>query len=332
MPNAFGGREDLEAVSFLRELNEVAARARAGRALDRGGVDGVAGRLAADPPRRARLRLQVEHGLDARHARVLLEGADPPPLPPPRADLLDGLRLERELRPAALARRGRPRQAARCSGGCPATAGSASPTCALSTATCGRIPASSCSSWAASSRQEKEWSEPAGSLDWHLLDEADHAGVQALVRDLNRGLRATSPRSGSSTTRTRASAGSSRTRRTRTCSRSRALAEDGEAPARRAPATSRRSCATAGGSGCRPGASGARRSTPTRASTAARTSATGSGSRRRRRPGTSRSTRSRSRCRRSGRLARTGRLAVSCVLNTSRRSHGLRAAAVHLCF
>nr|MBA3475666.1 alpha amylase C-terminal domain-containing protein [Actinomycetota bacterium] len=34
--------------------------------------------------------------------------------------------------------------------------------------------------------QEREWSEPAGSLDWHLLDEADHAGVQALIRDLNR--------------------------------------------------------------------------------------------------------------------------------------------------
>ena len=34
--------------------------------------------------------------------------------------------------------------------------------------------------------QEKEWSEPAGSLDWHLLDEADHAGVLDLIRDLNR--------------------------------------------------------------------------------------------------------------------------------------------------
>jgi 1,4-alpha-glucan branching enzyme len=33
--------------------------------------------------------------------------------------------------------------------------------------------------------QEQEWSEPAGSLDWHLLDEPDHAGVRALVRDLN---------------------------------------------------------------------------------------------------------------------------------------------------
>ena len=28
VPNAFGGNEDLEAIAFLRELNEVAARAR----------------------------------------------------------------------------------------------------------------------------------------------------------------------------------------------------------------------------------------------------------------------------------------------------------------
>src|SRR5918992_709124 len=32
--------------------------------------------------------------------------------------------------------------------------------------------------------QEDEWSEPAGSLDWHLLDDADHAGVLGVVRDL----------------------------------------------------------------------------------------------------------------------------------------------------
>ena len=33
--------------------------------------------------------------------------------------------------------------------------------------------------------QEREWSH-AWSLDWHLLEDAGHAGVQALVRDLNR--------------------------------------------------------------------------------------------------------------------------------------------------
>jgi 1,4-alpha-glucan branching enzyme len=34
--------------------------------------------------------------------------------------------------------------------------------------------------------QEAEWSEAAGSIDWHLLDDPDHAGVRALLADLNR--------------------------------------------------------------------------------------------------------------------------------------------------
>ena len=70
VPNEFGGREDLDAVAFLKELNEVDLRRRAGRDLGGRGVDRLAGRLAPDLPRRARLRLQVEHGLDARHARA----------------------------------------------------------------------------------------------------------------------------------------------------------------------------------------------------------------------------------------------------------------------
>jgi 1,4-alpha-glucan branching enzyme len=37
--------------------------------------------------------------------------------------------------------------------------------------------------------QEREW-DPAGSVDWHLTEEAGHAGVQRLVRDLNRVYRA----------------------------------------------------------------------------------------------------------------------------------------------
>ena len=44
------------------------ATAAARRHDDRRGVDGLAGRDAPDPRRRSRLRLQVEHGLDARHA------------------------------------------------------------------------------------------------------------------------------------------------------------------------------------------------------------------------------------------------------------------------
>src|SRR4051794_24481333 len=38
--------------------------------------------------------------------------------------------------------------------------------------------------------QNDEWNESAGSLDWHLLEHAEHGGVQALVRDLNHAYRA----------------------------------------------------------------------------------------------------------------------------------------------
>ena len=145
----------------------------------------MAGRLAADLRRRPGLRLQVEHGLDARHAGLLPAGPDPPPLPPPRADLLARLRLQRELHPAAQPRRGRPRQGLAATPRCRATAGRSSPTCARCTPTCGRTPARSCCSWAASSAQEREWSHER-SLDWHLLENPEHAGIQSLVRDLNR--------------------------------------------------------------------------------------------------------------------------------------------------
>ena len=40
-------------------------------------------------------------------------------------------------------------------------------------------------SWAASLAQGHEWSEER-SLDWHLLENPENAGIQSLVRDLNR--------------------------------------------------------------------------------------------------------------------------------------------------
>ncbi len=61
--------------------------------------------------RRPGLRVEVEHGLDARLAGLHVPRAGAPQVPPPRDDVLDGVRVQRELRPADLARRGRPRQA-----------------------------------------------------------------------------------------------------------------------------------------------------------------------------------------------------------------------------
>ena len=128
-------------------------RRHPGRDHDRRGIDRVAGRLAAGVRRRPRLRLQVEHGLDARHARVHAAGAGAPALAPRRDDLRAPLRVHREFRAAALARRGRARQGLAARARCRATTGRSSPRCAPTTPSCGGIRARSCCSWARNSRR-----------------------------------------------------------------------------------------------------------------------------------------------------------------------------------
>ena len=112
-------------------------------------------------------------------------GAGPPPLAPRRADVLARLRLGRELRPAALARRGRARQGRRSSASCPGTSGSSSPASARSTGTCGRTPASSCSSWAASSARAPSGRRAPRSTGTCSTTRSTE-GVQRCVADLNR--------------------------------------------------------------------------------------------------------------------------------------------------
>ncbi len=110
VPNRWGGRENEEAIAFLRELNATIAAQAPGRGGDRRGVDRVAEGHRAGGPRRARLRVQVEHGVDARHPLVLPEGPDLPRAPPQPAHLRAALRVQRALRAAALARRGGARE------------------------------------------------------------------------------------------------------------------------------------------------------------------------------------------------------------------------------
>ncbi len=143
IPNQYGGRENLEAVDFLQRLNTVthgrlpgtitvAEESTAWPAVSRPTYVGGLG-----------IHLQVEHGLDARHARVRPAGSRASPLASQPDHVLDALFVHRELRAAVLARRGRPRQAARCSTRCRATSGRSTRRCARSTATCSGIRARS---------------------------------------------------------------------------------------------------------------------------------------------------------------------------------------------
>ena len=77
-PNVYGGRENLEAIAFLQGDERHLLQAQPRHHDDRRGVHRLARRLPADAPGRARVRLQVEHGLDARHAQLPRARADLP--------------------------------------------------------------------------------------------------------------------------------------------------------------------------------------------------------------------------------------------------------------
>ena len=147
IPNEFGGREDLDAVTFLKELNE-ASHAREPGVISAAEESTAYLRLQAGPTWAAWAGLQVEHGLDARHAGLLPAGPGPPALPPPRADLRLMYAFSENFilllsHDDVVHGKGSLLQKM------PATAGSSWPTCACCTATCGRTRKKPCS-WAAS--------------------------------------------------------------------------------------------------------------------------------------------------------------------------------------
>ena len=110
VPNKFGGRENLEAVDFLRRMNELAYGEHPGVMTVAEESTAWPGVSQADLGRRAGLRLQMEHGVDARHPGIHGQGPGPSPLASPPDDLRPALCLLRELRPAAQPRRGGARQ------------------------------------------------------------------------------------------------------------------------------------------------------------------------------------------------------------------------------
>ena len=72
---------------------------------------------------------------------------------------------------------------------CPATNGGASPTCARSWLTCGRIPGKKLLFMGSEIGQREEWNHNEG-IRWELLEFDYHRKLQSLVRELNRLYRA----------------------------------------------------------------------------------------------------------------------------------------------
>ncbi len=68
IPNQYGGRENIEAIDFLRSLNREVYRAFPDVQTIAEESTVLAHGLAAHARGRARFRHEVEHGMDARHA------------------------------------------------------------------------------------------------------------------------------------------------------------------------------------------------------------------------------------------------------------------------
>ena len=161
VPNQYGGRENLEAIALPagdeRHRLQAGARHRHHR---RGVAPSWPG--VTRPTHLGGLGFGFKWNMGWMHDTLdyIEPDADLPAVPPRPDDVLADLRLHRELRAAALARRGRARQGLAARARCPATAGSSWPTCAPSTPTCGPTRASSCCSWASSSARSRSGPRP----------------------------------------------------------------------------------------------------------------------------------------------------------------------------
>ena len=219
-------------------------------------------------PRRPRLHPQVEHGLDARHARVLPARPGPPQVPPPRPHLRAALRLHRELRAAAQPRRGRARQ------GLAAEQDAGRRVAAL------RQPArpvrldvglprqASCCSWAARSRSGPSGTRSAG-VRLARARRRPRTGACRSWFGRSTRCRPRRRRPGSATTSRPASSGSTPTTPSTACSAS-CAGRPTVARWWRASPTSRRCPGRATASACRGAGSGGCCSTPTRSTSAGR--------------------------------------------------------------
>ena len=151
IPNKYGGRENLEAIDFLRRLNTEVYRHHPDTQTI--AEESTAWPMVSRPTHLGGLGFGMKWDMGWMHDTLALHEprSRPPQVPPQRAHLPDHVRVPRELRASPLPRRGRARQGLAARQDARGRAGRSSPICAFSSATCTPSPARSSSSWAASS-------------------------------------------------------------------------------------------------------------------------------------------------------------------------------------
>ena len=124
IPNAHGGKENLEAIAVPARSSTIAVDREHSRTCASIAEESTAWPAVSRPVLTGGLGFGMKWNMGWMHdtLELLRAGPDPPPLPPRRAHVLALVRVHRELRAAALARRGGVRQGLAHRARCPATA------------------------------------------------------------------------------------------------------------------------------------------------------------------------------------------------------------------
>ena len=185
IPNQFGGRENLEAIDFLRRFNEEVLQ-RSIRTCRRSPRNRRPGRWCRGPTYLGGLGFGLKWDMGWMHDTLeyLAHDPDPPQVSPQRTDVPHGLCVHREFRAAAVARRSGPRQGLAARQDARRRLAEVRQPAAAVRLHVRRSRARSCCSWAASSASATEWNHDS-SLDWPLLESPAHSALRLLVGDLN---------------------------------------------------------------------------------------------------------------------------------------------------
>ena len=184
-PNKYGGRENLEAIAFLRQFNETVYREFPD--VQTYAEESTAWPQVSRPAYVGGLGFGFKWDMGFMHdtLELLQPGPDPPQVSSQRADLPRHVRLCREFR-AALSRTTRSSTArVPCSARCRATTGRGSPTCACCSRINGCSRAKNCSSWAPNSASGTSGITRPASTGICIQDGNRHNGLQKLVGTLN---------------------------------------------------------------------------------------------------------------------------------------------------